>query len=314
MKLSVIFGVSQMSLGIFMKALNAVHFRKKLDFWYEFLPQIILLLCLFGWLDVLIVVKWLTNWEGRTERAPGIVGLMISMFLNFGSIDSEKTDPLVHSVTTQQTLCIILLIVSLFCIPTMLLLKPFHIFKDIKKHEKENEEHGYEMIENNNPNLDEEDFKKNSELVSQEVEITKFLDENKPKEDHNFSEICIHQLIETIEFVLGTVSNTASYLRLWALSLAHGQLADVFFSKLLENIALSGGGNAILLFLLFPVFFSFTFFVLLCMDSMECFLHTLRLHWVEFQNKFFQGNGYRFIPFSFSSIIDNEINDSLTDK
>ena len=128
-------------------------------------------------------------------------------------------------------------------------------------------------------------------------------------DSHDLQEIWIHQLIETIEFVLGTISNTASYLRLWALSLAHSQLAAVFYDKLLKDPV--ENGNWFLLFILLPMYLTSNFCILVCMDSMECFLHTLRLHWVEFQNKFYNGTGYKFIGFSLLKSIglEKEIED-----
>ena len=118
-------------------------------------------------------------------------------------------------------------------------------------------------------------------------------------------------MIETIEFVLGCISNTASYLRLWALSLAHGQLGEVFLTNFLVNSyivprTMSTPGAILYFFLLSFPFMAAVAIVLLCMDALEVFLHTMRLHWVEFMGKFYTGTGHAYRPFSFQEVFEQE--------
>ena len=73
MKIAVIYGVAHMSLGIFLKGTNFWHYGQVVDFLFEFLPQIVLMLALFGFMDYLIVLKWLTDFTQSTATAPSII-------------------------------------------------------------------------------------------------------------------------------------------------------------------------------------------------------------------------------------------------
>jgi V-type H+-transporting ATPase subunit a len=60
--------------------------------------------------------------------------------------------------------------------------------------------------------------------------------------------------------------------------------------------------STIFVFIGFAVFAGITIGVLLIMDVLECFLHALRLHWVEGMNKHFKGDGVKFDALDWSKI------------
>ncbi|GJY96051.1 V-type proton ATPase subunit A3 [Tanacetum coccineum] len=274
MKMSILLGVAQMNLGIIMSYFNAKFFRNDIDIRYQFVPQMIFLNSLFGYLSLLIIVKWVTGSQADLYH------VMIYMFLS--PMDDLEDNQLFMG---QKYLQLLLLALALVAVPWMLIPKPFLLKK---QHEERHQGEAYEPLGTVDENLGPES---NGGSHGEH-------------EEFQFSEILVHQLIHTIEFVLGSVSNTASYLRLWALSLAHSELSSVFYEKVL---LLSWGYDSVVILIIGVIVFIFaTIGVLLVMETLSAFLHALRLHWVEFQNKFYVGDGYSFCPFSFALIGDDE--------
>ena len=312
MKFSVIIGVFHMLLGIFLKGLNDNYYKDYYAIIFEFIPQFIFMTILFGYMVVMIFIKWSTHFYD-TSKAPSIITHLINIAIKGGSVENMPLWG--HQVSgtgryQQENFHSIILAVLAILIPIMIFPKPFFDYRKYKRKKDLRllQEVNYNNNENNEKNFPDDIGSGgglNVDYYLSQVHL------NEHDSGKSFVDFFINQVIYSIEFILGTVSNTASYLRLWALSLAHAQLSKVFFEKTLKQNISDGdyyfGLGFVLMLVGYFVLANMTLFVLIGMDFMECFLHTLRLHWVEFQNKFYHADGYQFEPYSFKIIIESNI-------
>ncbi|CAD0197148.1 unnamed protein product [Chrysodeixis includens] len=299
MKISIIIGVFHMLFGVCLSLWNHIYFKRRISIYVEFIPQIMFLTLLFFYMVLLMFIKWTSYGPtpghfGSDEPeivktsaycAPSILITFINMML---FKHDENTRPVCDPVmyAGQMGIQKFFVIVALMCVPVMLFGKPYFIMKE----QKERARQGHQAVEG---------AAENGTAGGAAPPAAQHHDED-------ITEVFIHQGIHTIEYVLGGVSHAASYLRLWALSLAHAQLAEVAWNMLLRKGLMSTDfQGGIFLYVVFAGWAAISVSILVLMEGLSAFLHTLRLHWVEFQSKFYAGEGYLFQPFSFEVILDS---------
>ncbi|KTF80350.1 hypothetical protein cypCar_00032382 [Cyprinus carpio] len=302
MKMSIILGVIHMTFGVTLSLFNHLYFNKPLNIFLGFIPEIIFMVSLFGYLVLLIFYKWLAYDAENSKEAPSLLITFINMCLF--SYNDPTNKPF---YTGQIVIQCLLVIIAIACVPCMLIVKTLIMRRQYlwRRHLATQNFGGIRV--GNGPTEDEAEIIQHDQLSQNVEEESPELSE---EEVFNFADVAVHQAIHTIEYCLGCISNTASYLRLWALSLAHAQLSEVLWSMVMHmGLASRNFGGFFALSIIFAFFATLTVFILLIMEGLSAFLHALRLHWVEFQNKFYTGQGFKFMPFTFDSILEGKFED-----
>ncbi|KAG5065163.1 hypothetical protein JHK86_008894 [Glycine max] len=243
MKMSILLGVSQMNLGIIMSYFNAKYFKNNINIWYQFVPQIIFLNSLFGYLSLLIIIKWSTGSQADLYH------LMIYTFLS----PTDDLDATSELSTVSLMLARVTTVGSCCCAmdATTKALSP-------------------------------------EEATSRSIKANLTICSAAPM-------TLLNQNHKVLPMTMTSLTSA---------SLAHSELSSVFYDKVL--LLAWGYNNTIVLIIGIFVFICATVGVLLLMESPSAFLHALRLHWVEYQNKFYEGDGYNFFPFSFTLLTDED--------
>jgi len=175
MKMSVIFGILHMTMGLIIKGLNSIYFRQYVVLVTEVIAGAIILLFLFGWMDVLIIAKWykyldvfdttaapekiyfesesengdnyisMFNGDYQNQHMPSVINIMINTVFNGGKHDATETPIITSNIDTEYNIAMVLLVIAIAFIPIMLLVKPCCCTSE---HEEEHDEIEFTNIRN----------------------------------------------------------------------------------------------------------------------------------------------------------------------
>ncbi|KAK0154617.1 V-type proton ATPase subunit a isoform 1 [Merluccius polli] len=324
MKMSVILGVIHMLFGVSLSLFNHLYFKKPLNIFLGFIPEIVFMSSLFGYLVLLVFYKWTAYDAFSSKEAPSLLIHFINMCLfNYNDPTNQPLYP------GQMGIQVLLVLIALACVPCMLIVKTMVLRRQHLWKSKLAQKRAEESLEQ--PSLEQTGASSSCTGLTQQgtqkfggvrvgngptedeagiVDHDQLSQHSEEGDEFDFGDVAVHQAIHTIEYCLGCISNTASYLRLWALSLAHAQLSEVLWTMVMHlGLSSRSGGGFFGLSIIFSAFAMLTVCILLIMEGLSAFLHALRLHWVEFQNKFYCGQGFKFVPFSFESILDGRFDE-----
>lgn len=198
MKMSIIMGWAHMTYSLCFALINARYFKKPVDIYGNFIPGMIFFQAIFGYLVMCIIYKWTVNWAEVGQQPPGLLNMLIYMFLQPGTLD-EQLYP------GQAGVQVFLLLLALVQVPVLLFLKPFWLRWEHNKARGQ----GYRGLgETSRVSALDDDEGDNGHAIngrpsinSDDGEGIAMLTQNIDEEGHEefeFSEVMIHQIIHTI--------------------------------------------------------------------------------------------------------------------
>ena len=119
-------------MNIYCSSLSNSYFKKPVNIFCEFIPQVIFLMSIFGYMNLLIIAKWIVFDSESSGSAPSILITLINMFMQKYEDPNDLTvaENLKPMYSGQRTLQTVLVLMAILCIPWMLVIKPWIMKKE----------------------------------------------------------------------------------------------------------------------------------------------------------------------------------------